>query len=46
MLLTKKTYKLWLRTGINETGYANGAAITAALAAILVRNLAVQNLVF
>jgi hypothetical protein len=45
-MLTKKTYKLWLRTGVNETGLADDAAILAAIAAILLSNLTVQNLVF
>jgi hypothetical protein len=35
MNLTQTTYRLWLRTGINHTGYGNDAAITAAINALV-----------
>ena len=35
MNLTQTTYRLWLRTGINHTGYDTDAAITAALNALV-----------
>ncbi len=37
-MLTQKTLRLFLRTGVNETGLTDAAAIAAALAAILVSN--------
>jgi len=45
-MLTQKTYRLFLRNAINETGLADEAAILAAIAAIAAANLAVQNLLF
>ena len=33
-MLTQTTYRLWLRTAINQTGLANGPAILAAIAAL------------
>jgi hypothetical protein len=37
-MLTLRTYRLFLRTGVNETGLPNAAAIAAALAAIAASN--------
>ncbi len=37
-MLTQKTLRLFLRTGVDETGLGGAAAIAAALAAILVSN--------
>ena len=34
MKLNQTTYRLQLRTDINQTGYANGPAILAAIAAL------------
>jgi len=34
MKLNDTTYRLWLRTNINQTGYGTGAAIIAAIAAL------------
>jgi hypothetical protein len=35
MKLNQTTYRLYLRTAINQTGYATDAAITAAIAALV-----------
>jgi hypothetical protein len=35
MKLTQTTYRLYERTGINQTGYTDDAAITAALNALV-----------
>jgi hypothetical protein len=35
MKLNQTTYRLWLRTGINETGYATDNDILAAIAALV-----------
>ena len=45
-MLTLKTYRLFLRTEINETGLTDGDAIMAAVEAIAASNKAVQDLVF
>ena len=44
-MLTQKTLRLFLRTGVNETGLANAAAIAAALAVIAASNEAMTVLV-
>lgn len=35
MKLTQTTYRLWLRTDINQTGYADAAAINLALSKLV-----------
>lgn len=40
-MLTQKTLRLFQRTGVNETGLADAAAIAAAIAAIVASNEAV-----
>jgi hypothetical protein len=35
MKLTQTTYRLYLRTGINQTGYTTDANITTAIAALV-----------
>lgn len=42
MKLNQTTYRLWLRNAINQTGYVNGPAIDAAIAAIAAKDLASQ----
>jgi hypothetical protein len=37
-MLNQTTYRLYLRTEINQTGLANGPAIDAAIAAIAAAN--------
>jgi hypothetical protein len=37
-MLTQKTLRLFLRTGVNQTGLADAAAIAAALVAIVALN--------
>lgn len=44
-MLTQKTLRLFLRTGVNETGLADAAAIAAAIATIAASNEAMTVLV-
>ena len=44
-MLTQKTLRLYLRTGVDETGLGSPAAIAAALAAIVASNEAMTVLV-